>query len=168
MSKQSHWNCIYAARCAVAAVSIYWLRKTRFLLAALMLCGVFLAAAFFVYFGSAILSVINATKSFREIFPGPFTLIWSLRQSITEYMHTSEYPIAQPVTIVCYLVGWYSSLIGLFNMAPFFAGDGTMIVMEFVPVRVAKWIWRTTIGIVFGLLLLGLGGDLIWVWNRWQ
>jgi membrane-associated protease RseP (regulator of RpoE activity) len=163
-----YWNCIYAARCVVAAISIYWLRKTKILLVVLMLCGFFLTAAFFVYFGSAILSLINTTKSFREIFPGPFALTWSLRQSITAYMEMSEYPIAQPITIVCYLVGWYSSLIGLFNMAPFFAGDGTMIVMEFVPVRVAKWIWITTIGVVFGLLFLGLVGDLIWVWNRLQ
>jgi membrane-associated protease RseP (regulator of RpoE activity) len=159
-----YWNCIYAARCVAMALSIYWLRRTTFLLVIFMVCGFFLTAAFFVYFGNAILSLVDATKSFREIFPGPFALTWSLRQSITEYMEMS----AHPITIVCYLVGWYSFLIGVFNMAPFFAGDGTMIVMEFVPAWVAKWIWRTTISLVFGLLFLGLVGDLLWVWNRWQ
>ena len=151
----------------------YALRWSRWLHGPLLGLGVIATPLLLYVFGIMISEAVAGQKPWSEVFVGPFGLVRICRDAIASAVTddgatTGLKVLASAVAMAMALAGGLSVFIGIANMAPLIAGDGTMIIMEYLPDRAAQWLYRVTIAIVVALLVFGVVGDALWVWEWWH
>ena len=110
-------------------------------------------------------SIFNGTKSLTEAWPGVIGSFFYI-QKFVEWLTVPG--IAAPVAglaAACSAAGFLSIIIGLGNMVPFIAGDGTMIVIELVGPTLGKWIMRLTVLMVVPMLAAAIVSDIVLLWR---
>jgi hypothetical protein len=148
-----------AALALIATPILYLIRGHRWFWAVLFLIGLPLTPILIWFIGSEVVELLRGTKSLAELNLGVVGTVKALRDMLI--IDGTPATIAKCFTIA----GGFSTLIGIANMAPLIAGDGTMMLMELVPVSVGRWIWRTTLAVVLPLLVLALLSDAAWLWT---
>lgn len=159
---------VFAAACLIFALMFCALRHVRFLHGVLLLIGVLFLPVILWVFHEMVREAFAGEKPWHEIFPGPFAVTFMARDFISASLEPVKITFLSSISPVLWIAGGLSIFIGLLNMAPLIAGDGTMIVMEFLPATLSKWLWRMTIAIVLAMIALSLVGDVLWLWSRFR
>ena len=139
---------LVAGLALIASLILYLIRGHRWFWALLFLVALPLTPSLLWFIGTEVLEVFSGSKTLANLNFGIIGTVKSLRDMLL--IDGSPATIAKCFTIA----GGFSILIGIVNMAPLIAGDGTMMLMELVPASVGRWIWRTTLAVVLPLLAL--------------
>lgn len=150
-----------AIGCATLSVTILILLLRRYFWfhIALLVVGIALLPLMAYVIYTLLVDVLFSTKPLHEILTGMFGTVRVSRDWILA-MHDDQSPtLMRGIGSVAIVAGGLSLFIGLANLVPMFAGDGTMIIMEYVPERLGKLIWTVTLAVMGLFMLLVLVGD---------
>lgn len=113
---------------------------------------------------AALGEIAAGTRDWKDLFPGMVGMVVQIHELFASWGVDATRPLLWRLSVVAYMVGYTSCVIGVFNMSPMLAGDGTMILMELFP-RHARRLWSGTVTIIAIFVIAGCVSDAVRVWS---
>lgn len=115
--------------------------------------------------GDILRTILSGKQDITVAFPGMIGSFFWLDELVRSMTLDGVNQHIAGLAAAALAAGLMSILLGVLNMVPLIAGDGTMIVMELTRPSIGKWLMRITLAMLAAMLTIAVASDVVLLWR---